>query len=81
MHESNVNGTHGSMLSDDQWVFVDVTGHDEPPFVLRLIGFAAPGASYYGEIAVQPAVPEPATWMLVSAGFAAIGFVARRRRK
>ena len=49
------------------------------PFALTLSGAPGAGAQYSGELSVT-AVPEPESWVLMLAGLAGMGFVARRRR-
>lgn len=41
---------------------------------------SSPGGSYTGNVTAA-AVPEPATWAMMLAGFGAIGFAMRRRRQ
>jgi len=43
-------------------------------------GFSGESSFRINSITLTSAVPEPATWLMMIIGFAAIGFVARRRR-
>lgn len=47
---------------------------------LTVQGFAYGAASYGGNITISP-VPEPATWAMMIAGIAAVGFAMRRRNQ
>ncbi len=47
---------------------------------LALTGTTTRTATYAGTIDFIPAIPEPATWGLMLAGFAAVGFAMRRRQ-
>ena len=49
------------------------------PFIPAVIGGGGGGGGL--EINLAPAVPEPATWLMMIAGFGVLGFALRRRRR
>ena len=49
------------------------------PFIPAVIGGGGGGGGV--EINLAPAVPEPATWLMMIAGFGVLGFALRRRRR
>ena len=50
------------------------------PFIPAVIGGGGGGGGGI-EINLAPAVPEPATWLMMIAGFGVLGFALRRRRR
>jgi PEP-CTERM motif len=52
-------------------VFLDIAG-------IQAIGMPA---GYGGDLVATPAIPEPETYALMIAGLAAVGFIARRRKR
>lgn len=55
---------------------------DGGDYYLNIAGFAGSTAGYGGDLAVvAPAVPEPATWLMMGLGFAGMGFLAMRKRR
>ncbi|WP_418895818.1 PEPxxWA-CTERM sorting domain-containing protein [Sandaracinobacteroides sayramensis] len=73
--EGNLYGTTTGQLGDD-WSSAGAI------FKLSDVGFVLPSTpGEPGEPGNPGAVPEPATWAMMIAGFGLVGSVARRRRE
>ena len=73
----------GSLLSDNAWSLFSYsligTGHDVLSF--RAVGTSDSVGGALDSVSVVAVVPEPATWVLMTAGFALIGLSLCRRRQ
>ena len=54
---------------------------DAGNYFLQLSGTGGSTAGYGGNLTVQEAIPEPATWAMILFGFAGIGLMAAHRRQ
>lgn len=77
--DSNLNGVKGDVGSIGKGQFAFFSNSEASPFTLNLMGTAAAGAIYSGEVTVT-AVPEAETYAMMVGGLGLLGFMARRRK-
>lgn len=77
--QSNFNGVPGDLTSAGKGRYAFFSAGSSSSFVLNLMGSAAKGATYSGDVTVT-AVPEADTYAMMVGGLGLLGFMARRRK-